>query len=52
VYFFVAIRAVFAESITFTVKVAATEDVGVPEITPAEDRDNPLGRLPDWTDQW
>jgi hypothetical protein len=35
---------------TDTVKLELPAAVGVPEITPALDRDSPAGRLPDVTD--
>ena len=35
-----------AESVAVTVKVEVPAAVGVPEITPAVDSDNPAGRLP------
>jgi hypothetical protein len=43
----VAVAGSLAESVTFTTKVEVPDTVGVPEITPALDNVNPVGKLPD-----
>ena len=43
----VAVVAGLPESVTFTVKFDVPAFVGLPEITPALDRDNPVGKVPD-----
>jgi hypothetical protein len=48
--FAVAVCAGDPLSFTLTVKVAVPFAVGIPEITPPLDSDNPAGRLPEATD--
>lgn len=43
---FVAVAAVVAESVTFTVKLTVAAVVGVPEMTPVVLRVSPAGREP------
>jgi hypothetical protein len=47
VYMAEFVWAGLAESVTCTVKVEEPAVVGVPEMTPADDRAKPEGRLPD-----
>lgn len=42
------LSAVLPESsVTRIVNAAFVDELGVPEITPAEDKDNPVGRVPE-----
>jgi hypothetical protein len=47
---FVAVSAGVCESVTLTVKLEVPAVVGVPEMTPPEERDNPAGSEPDASD--